>query len=326
MALTYRQAGVDVRRADRWLERLKPVIRATHGPGVLPDLGQFASLFQLSAYRFRDPVLVSSTDGAGTKLKVAQLVSRHVSIGIDVVAMNVNDVLVYGAQPLFFLDYLAVGKISPRLMSQLVRGVTIGCRQSGCALIGGETAEMPGVYEADEYDIAGFCVGAVDRKQMIDGSSVQAGDVVLGLASSGVHANGFSLVRRVFGSAKLKRLASLLLVPTRIYVKPVLAAVASYPIKAITHVTGGGLARRLPSLVAKHPSLMVKWEPGAWPMPPIFRVIQEAGGLDEQEMYATFNMGIGMALVCPPQSANRLGRFFQQQRLPTWIIGTIRHR
>ncbi|MBI3312193.1 MAG: phosphoribosylformylglycinamidine cyclo-ligase, partial [Candidatus Omnitrophica bacterium] len=222
MSVTYRQAGVDIEAADRLLGRLAPLIRSTHGPEVLPDRGQFAGLFRLPSRRFQEPILVSSTDGVGTKLMIARQVKDYTAIGVDVVAMNTNDVLVYGAQPLFFLDYIAMGRLDPRLFQALLRGIVQGCRASGCALIGGETAEMPGLYDDNEYDVAGFCVGVVERRRLIDGAHVRAGDVVIGLASSGVHANGFSLVRRVFSRAELARLRTTLLTPTRIYVKSIM--------------------------------------------------------------------------------------------------------
>ena len=320
--LTYKRAGVNIRAADAWLSGMRRLIRSTQGAGVLPDLGRFAGLFALNGH-LREPVLVASTDGVGTKLKIAQLAGRHQSIGIDVVAMNVNDVLAYGARPLFFLDYLAIGKLTPPIMSQLLRGVVAGCRESGCALLGGETAEMPGVYGPGEYDIAGFCVGVAERSRLIDGTAVRAGDVIVGLASSGVHANGLSLVRRVFTDAQLVRLSRQLLAPTRIYVKPVLAALPHVRIGAITHVTGGGLARRMPSLVVRSRGLRAVLEPGCWPVPTVFRTIQQAGGLSEQEMMSTFNMGIGMALVCRARDAKRLARLFRQARVPAWSIGSI---
>ena len=249
-------------------------------------------------------MLVASTDGVGTKLHVAQLAGRHEGIGVDLVAMNVNDVLVYGAQPLFFLDYLAVGRLAPRVMTQLVRGVVRGCRQSGCALLGGETAEMPGTYGRDGYDVAGFCVGVVERRRIIDGSGVRRGDTVLGLASSGPHANGFSLIRKVFSQTQLRRFSRQLLAPTRIYVKPVLALAAQVPVHALAHVTGGGLARRLPSLVARR-RLRVRLRLGSWRVPPIFGAIQRAGRISDAQMTQTFNMGIGMALVCRSKDAGR---------------------
>jgi phosphoribosylformylglycinamidine cyclo-ligase len=320
---TYRQSGVDVEGAEAWLRRMRSLIRSTRRPGILADRGAFAGLFRLGALARRDPVLVASTDGAGTKLKVAQWVGGHEAIGVDVVAMNVNDVLVYGAQPVLFLDYLAVGRLQPRLMSRLLRGIVEGCRQSGCALLGGETAEMPGVYRDGEYDVAGFCVGVVERAKLIDGSRLRAGDAVVGLASSGVHANGFSLVRRVFTREQLRRLGPRLMAPTRIYVKPVLRALRALPIHAIAHVTGGGLARRLPSLVAGRPGLRVRVRPGSWRVPEIFNTIQRSGAIAPQEMAKTFNMGIGMALVCRSRDAQRLVRLMRSARVPAGIIGTI---
>ena len=322
-AITYRQAGVDVHGADRLLARLGPVIRSTHGPEVLPDRGQFAGLFRLSTRGLHEPILVSSTDGVGTKLKVAQLIGRHAGIGVDVVAMNTNDVLAYGARPLFFLDYVAMGKLDAALIRQLVHGIAQGCRDSGCALIGGETAEMPGVYADGEYDVAGFCVGLVDRRAIVDGSQVRAGDCVVGLASDGVHANGFSLVRRVFGPSELKRHAAALLRPTRIYVKPVLAALRRVRLNAIAHITGGGLSRRLANLVAKRPGLVVHWMPEYWPVPAIFSRIQRAGMLSDDEMYNTFNMGIGMALVCRPAAAQALITLMARYGLRAWRLGHV---
>ncbi len=323
MVVTYRKAGVDVEGADAWVRRMQPAIRSTWRSGILPDRGQFAGLFSLKSLQLRDPVLVASTDGVGTKLKVAQLVNAHQGIGIDAVAMNTNDVLVYGAQPLFFLDYIAIGRLQPRLMSQLLRGIVEGCRQSGCALLGGETAEMPGVYRPGEYDVAGFCVGVVERSTIIDGSRVQAGDAIIGLASSGVHANGFSLVRRAFAAAQLRRFARQLLAPTRIYAKPVLAALSHVRVHAMAHVTGGGLTRRIPGLVSRRPGLRARLTPGSWTVPKIFEHIQRAGGISTREMLATFNMGIGMALVCPPQHAGQLVRLMRRNGVAAWSIGII---
>lgn len=320
---TYATSGVSVEGADQWLARMKPLVRSTWGPDVLPDKGQFAGLMGLTRSRWKQPVLVASTDGVGTKLKVAALAGRYEGLGIDAVAMNVNDVLVYGAQPLLFLDYIAIGRLQPRLMSAVLRGVVEGCRQSRCALLGGETAEMPGVYQGGDFDIAGFCVGVVERAKIIDGRTVRAGDAIVGLASSGVHANGFSLVRQALGPAALRRHAGALLTPTRIYVKPLQAILRQVRVKAVAHVTGGGLARRLPSLVGKQPALQVRLQPGAWRIPPIFRVIQRAGGITEREMFRTFNMGIGMALVCARRDAARVMRLARAQRCEAWLIGTI---
>jgi phosphoribosylformylglycinamidine cyclo-ligase len=323
MGATYRSAGVDIQGADGWLARMRPLVRTTRSPQVLADRGQFGGLYRLAGLGLRDPVLVASTDGAGTKLKVAQLAGRHEGIGIDVVAMNVNDILVYGAAPLFFLDYLAVGRIRAPVMTALLRGVVRGCRESGAALLGGETAEMPGVYREGDYDLAGFCVGAVERAKLIDGSAVRAGDAVVGLASSGVHANGFSLVRKAFSARELARHARELLTPTRIYVKPVLDALRSVSIRALAHVTGGGLERRLPSLVSARRELRVRVRAGSWRVPEIFRRIQRAGRIGEREMARTFNMGIGMALVCPPGEVPKLIHVMRQAKIPAWPIGTI---
>jgi phosphoribosylformylglycinamidine cyclo-ligase len=342
--ISYQRTGVDIEAADGWLARMRPLIRSTHRAGVLPDRGQFAGLFRLATVRVRDPVLVASTDGVGTKLRVAQLVepwgrhperahgpsrrvsrriNAHEAIGIDAVAMNANDVLVYGAQPLFFLDYIALGQLQPVLMRHLLKGIVRGCRLSGCALLGGETAEMPGVYRRGEYDVAGFCIGVVERAKLIRGSSVRAGDLIVGLASSGVHANGFSLVRHVFTKSQLLRLRHQLLTPTRIYVKPVLQALAHVSIHAMTHVTGGGLSRRIPSLVSGCRGVRARLVTNSWRIPPIFRTIQEAGHISMGEMLATFNMGIGMALVCRPPDAGRVVRIMQGAGIPAWSIGMI---
>lgn len=323
MTTAYRRAGVDIRAADHWLARLQPLIRSTRRPEVLRDLGQFAGLFRLNRARYRDPVLVSSTDGVGTKLKVAQLTGLHEGIGIDCVAMNVNDVIIYGAEPLFFLDYLAVGKIEPRLMTALVRGVVAGCKQSGCTLLGGETAEMPGAYPAGEYDLAGFCVAVAERRRLIDGSQVRAGDAIVGLASSGVHANGFSLVRKALSRRELLRWKRELMTPTRIYVQPILRALAHVQIRAMAHVTGGGMSRRIPSLVSRAPGLRARVQRGRWPMPKIFQIIQEAGGISPTDMFGTFNMGIGMALVCRQADARRLLQLMARAGVPAWTIGMI---
>ena len=322
-ARAYREAGVNIAAADGWLARMRPLIRSTGRPEVLRDRGQFAGLFRMPEGRWKAPVLVASTDGVGTKLNVAQLVNRHEAIGIDAVAMNVNDVLVFGAEPLFFLDYLAVGSMQPALMSALLKGVAEGCRQSGCALLGGETAEMPGVYRRGEYDIAGFCVAGVSRERLIDGSKVRAGDVIVGLASSGTHANGFSLIRKALSPAALKRHSRALLAPTRIYVRPVLDALKTVPIHAIAHVTGGGMARRIPGLTASKRGLAARLISGSWPVPEIFGIIQRAGRIPAGDMMATFNMGIGMALVCAPSDSRRLQQRLSRSGVPSGIIGTI---
>ena len=321
--LTYQRSGVDIAAADRLIHRLAPVFRATRRPEVLPDLGQFAGLFALR--RYRHPVLVASTDGVGTKLKIGRLLAAHAALGIDAVAMNVNDVLTTGAEPLFFLDYVATGTVAGSPLPALLRGIVRGCRESGCALLGGETAEMPGCYAPGEYDVAGFCVGVVERQRLIDGSRVRAGDVVIGLASSGVHANGFSLVRKVVPPSVMRRAPwrTWLGTPTRLYVRPVLNVVRHVPVAAMAHITGGGLARRLPSLVARAPGLSVAWDAAAWSRPAVFGALARVGRLDEAEMFRTFNMGIGFALVCRARDAAVVQRRLARWRVRSWVIGEI---
>lgn len=326
MAVSYRQAGVDVEGANRWLSRMRRSIRTTHGPAVLHDQGAFAGLFRLPRGRWREPVLVASADGVGTKLKVAQMLGRHTAIGIDVVAMNTNDVVTTGAVPLFVLDYLAVGRLQPAVMSQLMRGIVRGCRVSGCALLGGETAEMPGVYRPGEYDVAGFCVGVVDRTHLIDGSRVRVGNAVVGLASAGVHANGFSLIRRTLSGTMIRRLGRQLMAPTRVYVQPVLRLLDRVAVHALVHVTGGGLVRRLPLLVAARPSMRVQLHPGSWRIPPVFGAIQRAGRLAGLEMFSTFNMGIGMALACRADDVAMVVRLMRRAGIPAWQIGVIERK
>ena len=305
--VSYRDAGVDIDEGARAVERIRAAVRSTYRPEVLGDIGGFGGMFSPDFSDMDDPVLVSGADGVGTKLKVAQLLDRHDTVGIDLVAMCANDVLVSGAEPLFFLDYLAIGKVDAERVRVIVEGIAEGCRQAGCALVGGETAEHPGVMAPDDYDLSGFCVGAVDRARIVDGSSVGAGDVVLGLASSGLHANGFSLVRRVLVDGREDELSlprtdlggatlgDALLEPTRIYARQVARVLAVAGVRAMAHITGGGvtenLARSLPD------GMGVRVHRGAWKRPPVFGVVQAASGLDDEEMFRTFNMGIGFALV-----------------------------
>jgi phosphoribosylformylglycinamidine cyclo-ligase len=305
---TYREAGVNIDAGDEFVDRIKPLVRATFRPEVLTDLGGFGGLFRLHAKQYEDPVLVSGTDGVGTKLKVAFLMDRHDTIGIDLVAMCVNDIAVSGAEPLFFLDYFATGKLSVEKAQQVVAGIAEGCRQAGCALIGGETAEMPSMYGEGEYDLAGFAVGVVDKPKIIDGKTIKGGDVVLGLASSGLHSNGYSLARRVFfEKAKLRvdailpelerPLGDVLLTPTRIYAKQILALVKEFRIKGIAHITGGGITENLPRI-----------------FPP---------GVERDEMYRVFNMGIGLILVVPAQSSNAVLKKAGELGDRGWKIGEI---
>jgi phosphoribosylformylglycinamidine cyclo-ligase len=303
--LTYRSAGVDIEAGDEAVRRIAPLARATFRPEVLGGIGAFAGFVQVPA-GYRQPVLVSSTDGVGTKLKVAFMADRHDTVGIDLVAMSVNDLLVHGAEPLYFLDYIGIAQLDPARVEALVRGVAEGCRQAGCALIGGETAELPGLYAPGEYDLAGFAVGVVERERIIDGAGVKPGDVVLGLASSGLHSNGYSLARRiVFDELKLgldatlpgtgRSVGEVLLEPTRIYVRAVLPVRAR--VHAMAHVTGGGITGNLPRVLPEGCRALIRR--GAWTVPPVFAALQDAGSVAEAEMFRTFNMGVGYVLVVP---------------------------
>ena len=310
---TYRDAGVDIDAGDEFVERIKPHVRSTFRPEVLTDLGGFGGLFRFQANRYQDPVLVSGTDGVGTKLKIAFLMDKHDTVGIDLVAMCVNDIAVSGAEPLFFLDYFATGKLSLQTAEAVVRGISEGCRQAGCALIGGETAEMPSFYGEGEYDLAGFAVGVVDRPKMIDGRQIVPGDAVIGIASSGLHSNGFSLVRKVlFEKSRLSvgtimpelraTLGEALLTPTRIYAKQILALAESCPIKGLAHITGGGITENLPRVFPTRCGARIRR--GSWPVLPIFHAIQDRGAVAVEEMYRVFNMGIGMILIVAPDYAD----------------------
>ncbi len=306
--LNYKDAGVDIDAGDALIERIKPLAKKTMREGVLAGIGGFGALFEVPK-RYKEPVLVSGTDGVGTKLKLAFEWNMHDTVGIDLVAMSVNDVLVQGAEPLFFLDYFACGKLDVDTASAVIGGIAKGCELSGCALIGGETAEMPGMYPAGEYDLAGFCVGAVEKSKILTGKDVQAGDVVLGLASSGVHSNGFSLVRKCIeraGSAAPDRLdgkpfKQALMEPTRLYVKNVLAALASHPIKALAHITGGGLLENIPRVLPDGMAAHLK--KGSWPQTQLFAWLQATAGIDDVEMNRTFNNGIGMVVVLAADQA-----------------------
>ncbi|MCP9473271.1 MAG: phosphoribosylformylglycinamidine cyclo-ligase [Nitrospira sp.] len=309
---TYREAGVDIDAGDEFVDRIKPLVRSTFRPEVLTDLGGFGGLFGLRAEQYKEPVLVSGTDGVGTKLKIAFLMDRHDTVGIDLVAMCVNDIVVSGAEPLFFLDYFATGKLSVAKAQDVVKGIAEGCRQAGCALIGGETAEMPSFYRDGEYDLAGFAVGVVEKAKMIDGRSIVPGDVLIGLASSGLHSNGYSLARHVlFERAKLsvdslvpelgRTVGEELLTPTRIYVKPILTLCCEFPVKGLAHVTGGGMTENLPRVLPA--GVKARVDRRAWTVPPVFTVLSGLGNIEPNEMYRVFNMGIGMVIVVPSHVA-----------------------
>lgn len=302
----YRQAGVDIERGEEVVRRIRPLARSTFRPEVLGDIGTFGGLFRLGAERYVDPVLVSGTDGVGTKLKLAFLMDRHDTVGIDLVAMCVNDIIVSGAEPLFFLDYLAVGELVVSKAEAIVQGIAEGCRQAGCSLIGGETAELPSFYQKGEYDLAGFSVGVVEREAILTGKKIQPGDAVIGLASSGLHSNGFSLARRVLlEQAELSLDSSLdgmdntlgetLLTPTRIYVKTILPLIKDFSIHGLAHITGGGITRNVPRVLPQGCRADIR--KNTWPIPPIFSHIQKFGHVEEDEMYRVFNMGIGFVLV-----------------------------
>lgn len=329
---TYRDAGVDIDVGDEFVDRIKPLVRSTFRPEVLTDLGGFGGLFGLQAGKYKEPVLVSGTDGVGTKLKIAFMMDKHDTIGIDLVAMCVNDIAVSGAEPLFFLDYFATGKLSVSRAHAVVSGIAEGCRQAGCALIGGETAEMPSMYASGEYDLAGFAVGVVEKSKIIDGKTIKPGDAVLGLASTGLHSNGFSLVRRVlFDKAELtvasrlpeldRPLGEILLTPTRIYAKQILSLIQEFPIRAVAHITGGGITENLPRVFPE--GVRAKISRKAWPVPPIFDVISRLGQVDREEMYRVFNMGIGLILVVPPDSVAGVLAHITTYGDRCWQIGEI---
>ena len=329
--LTYAQAGVDIDAGDALVENIKPFARRTLREGVLAGIGGFGALFEVPR-KYRSPVLVAGTDGVGTKLKLAFELNRHDTIGIDLVAMSVNDILAQGAEPLFFLDYFACGKLDVAVATRVVGGIARGCELAGCALIGGETAEMPGMYPPDEYDLAGFAVGAVEKDRIVDGSKIAPGDAVLGLASSGAHSNGYSLIRRVLERARPdlsadfhgRPLADVIMEPTRIYVKPILDLFGQVPVKGLAHLTGGGITENVPRILAEE--LTAEIALGAWPRPPLFGWLQAQGGVAEQEMLRVFNCGIGMVVVVAAADATRAMGSLQQAGETVWQIGTIRSR
>jgi phosphoribosylformylglycinamidine cyclo-ligase len=332
---SYKDAGVDIDKANLFIEKIRPVVKATSRREVIGDIGGFGGLFRLDTVKFKDPILVSSTDGVGTKLKIARMMDRHDTIGIDLVAMCVNDIIVQGAEPLFFLDYLATGKISVENSVKIVEGITKGCVEAGCALIGGETAEMPGFYNNNEYDLAGFCVGIVDADRLIDGSEIGVGDRIIGLSASGVHSNGFSLVRKVlFEDGRLNvndkiegfghSIGTELLLPTKIYVRPVLNLIKNFNIKGIIHVTGGGFIDNIPRILpAPCRATITK---GSWDIPPIFDIIRKMGNIDEMEMFKVFNMGIGMMIVVSERELDDVLERLEGLGLRSYAIGVIDRR
>jgi phosphoribosylformylglycinamidine cyclo-ligase len=326
--LSYKDAGVDIDAGDALVERIKPMAKKTLREGVLAGIGGFGALFEVPK-RYKEPVLVSGTDGVGTKLKLAFEWNIHDTVGIDLVAMSVNDVLVQGAEPLFFLDYFACGRLDIDTAAAVVGGIANGCLLSGCALIGGETAEMPGMYPDGEYDLAGFCVGAVEKSKILTGQSIQSGDVVLGLASSGVHSNGFSLVRKCIERAGKnlpttldgKPFRQAIMAPTRLYVKNVLAALAAHPIKALAHITGGGLLENIPRVLPE--GMAAHLRKGSWPQTELFAWLQKTAGIDDFEMNRTFNNGIGMVVVVPATQAQATAQSLRASGEQVFEIGVI---
>ncbi|MDD5423203.1 MAG: phosphoribosylformylglycinamidine cyclo-ligase [Candidatus Omnitrophota bacterium] len=319
--VTYKSAGVDINKANALVRDYKRFASATKIKGVVSDVGSFGALFRPDFKSFKDPVLVSSTDGVGTKLKVAFLADKHDTIGIDLVAMSANDILCSGAEGLFFLDYIATGKVKPRVLRDVVKGIAEGCREAGFALVGGETAEMPGIYKEGEYDLAGFGVGIVDRQSVINGKEIKPGDIVLGLESSGIHSNGYSLVRKVFSGAELKAHADEFLKPTRLYARPVLALKKKIKIKGIAHITGGAFYDKIPRIIPKGMSIEI--DKYSWRAPLIFSIMKKKGNIDDHEMYRTFNMGIGMVLVLDKRDVDKAIDILSKSGLKSYVIGRV---
>ena len=329
-SIEYEKAGVNLEAGYDVVTRIKKHVAKTNRKGVVSNIGSFGGLFDLASLGYKEPMLVSGTDGVGTKLKLAFEMDKHDTIGQDVVAMCVNDVLAQGAEPLFFLDYVAVGKNYPEKIEQIVAGVADGCLKAGCALIGGETAEMPGLYDINEYDLAGFCVGCVEKKDIIDGSKVKVGDTLIGIASSGVHSNGFSLVRKILRDNNIdlkekygfsKPIGEVLLEPTKIYVKPVLKAIKAGLVHGVAHITGGGFDENIPRMLPEGAGLSI--DEGTWPIPPIFAFLEEKGHINHREMFNIFNMGIGMVLACDSNKAIELLTSLIENGEKAYIIGSV---
>jgi phosphoribosylformylglycinamidine cyclo-ligase len=331
-SVTYKDSGVDIAAGNSFINLIKPLVKATSRPEVLADIGGFGGLFSLNSAKYKNPVLVSGTDGVGTKLKVAFLADRHDTVGIDLVAMCVNDIIVQGAEPLFFLDYLATGKLLPEKAAEIVKGIAEGCKQAGCALIGGETAEMPGFYSEGEYDVAGFTVGVVERDNIIDGSRISVGNRLIGIASSGLHSNGYSLARTlIFDCLGLTindefpgsgvSVADILLTPTRIYVRSILNLLKDFSLNGIAHITGGGLLENVPRVLPK--GCQAQIHTNSWDHPDLFSVLQKAGNVERDEMYRTFNMGIGMVLAVAENQAEEIIDRLKGLGDSAWVIGTI---
>lgn len=329
--LSYRDAGVDIDAGDRLVANIKPFAKRTLRPEVITGIGGFGALFEISK-KYRNPVLVSGTDGVGTKLKLAFQLEQHDTIGIDLVAMSVNDILVQGAEPLFFLDYFACGKLNVEIATAVVSGIAKGCELAGCSLIGGETAEMPGMYPNNEYDLAGFAVGIVEKDRIISGVAIQAGDIVLGLASSGAHSNGYSLIRKIIEKNRIdlssdldgKTIAEIIMTPTHIYVKPILKLIQQFSVKGLAHITGGGLVENVPRILPDQ--VMAVLHKNSWEMPPLFPWLQQLGNVTDLEMARVFNCGIGMVIVVAPDDAEHAINCLRTEGETVWQIGEISQR
>ena len=321
-SLTYKDSGVDITKGNQLIERIKPIAKSTFRPGVLAGLGGFGAMFEIPLDKYKNPVLISGTDGVGTKLKVAEMLNKHDTIGIDLVAMCVNDLIVQGAEPLFFLDYFATGSLNPDIATSVIEGIGEGCRQSGCSLIGGETAEMPGMYSGEDYDLAGFCVGIAEKSRIIDGSKVSEGDHIVALGSSGPHSNGYSLIRKVLEKSKptTEQLNSLI-EPTRIYVRSILSLLNTLPVHAISHITGGGLLENIPRVLPDH--LAAKLDPASWTQPEIFQWLQDQGNIATSEMYRVLNCGVGMVVVISRESSNEAINHLNSCGENAWLIGEV---
>ena len=323
-SLTYKDSGVDITKGNQLIEKIKPIAKSTIRPGVLGGLGGFGAMFEIPLEKYKNPVLISGTDGVGTKLKVAEMLDKHDTNGIDLVAMCVNDLIVQGAEPLFFLDYYATGSLNPEIATSVIEGIGEGCRQSGCSLIGGETAEMPGMYNGEEYDLAGFCVGIVDKNQVIDGSKVNEGDHIVALGSSGPHSNGYSLIRKVLEkSTPSSEQLNSLIEPTRIYVKSILSLANTLTVHAISHITGGGLLENIPRVLPDH--LAANLNSNSWSQPEIFKWLQKEGNIDSREMYRVLNCGVGMVVIISKESSSQAIEHLSACGENAWLIGEVVH-
>lgn len=325
--LTYKKSGVDIKAADIFIKNIKSLVKPAQNKNVLTNIGGFGGLFNFDKAKYKQPVLVSSCDGVGTKLKIAILLNKHGTVGIDLVGMNVNDILCSGAEPLFFLDYIACGKLNPQVLTSVVSGIKKGCQLSGCSLMGGETAQMPGMYKKEDYDLAGFCVGVVEKQGIIDGAKIKQGDTLIGVESNGLHSNGFSLVRKVFSQGELKQYSRRLLRPTRIYVRPILSLLRTtndkrrVAVKGIAHITGGAFYNKITRILPY--GLGIRIYKGTWPIPEIFKIIQTKGDIKDKDMFGTFNMGVGLVLVVDKKYTTLIIRRLFKLGLKSWAIGNV---